>query len=59
MGKGKSIKRELTGEELQRNIGQNRQEIQRVREEELRYEIASSVYKVATTALDEYLVSVL
>ena len=48
---------ELTWEELQRKIEQITQEIQEVREEELRVEVASSVCKGVTEALDEYLTS--
>ena len=52
MEKGKSIQVELRGEELQRNIEQIRREIQEVKEEGIRVE-ATSVYKAATSALDE------
>lgn len=57
MDKGNNIQMELTRKELQRNIEQITQEIQEVREEELRVEVASSVCKGVTEALDEYLTS--
>ena len=53
MGKVKSIKRELTGGK----IGQITQETQELREKGLKVKIAASVYKVASAALDEDLMS--
>ena len=57
MGKCKSIPVELTGEELHINIEKMTWEIQEVREEGLRVEVAASIYKDMTVALDEDLVS--
>lgn len=52
-GKGKSIKMELIGEELQRKINQITWETQEVREEGLWVKFVASVYKVGTAMLDK------
>lgn len=57
MDKGNNIQMELTRKELQRNIEQITQEIQEVREEELRDEISTTVNKDAAAMLDEDLSS--
>ena len=57
MGKAKSILVELTGEELHINIEQITREIQEVTDEGLRVEVAASIYKGVTVALDDDLVS--
>ena len=57
MEKGMNIQMELTWEELQRKIEQITQEIQEVKEEGLRVDMATAIYKAATVTLDEDLVS--
>ncbi|TMW80781.1 hypothetical protein EJD97_015181 [Solanum chilense] len=57
MDKGKNIQMELTEEELQRNIERITQEIQEAKEEGLRVDIATAIYKVAAVTLDEDLAS--
>ena len=57
MDKGKNIQMELTGEELQRNIEQIIREIEETKEEGLIVDMATTIYKAATVALDEYLTS--
>ena len=57
MDKIKNIHMELTGEELQRNIEQITREIQEAKEEGLRVDMTTAIYKVATMTLDEYLAS--
>ena len=57
MGKGKSVPVEFTGEELHINIEQITRKIQEVKDEGLRVEVAASIYKDMTVALDEDLVS--
>ena len=57
MGKGKNIKMELTKKELQRMIEQITREIQEAKEEGLRVDMATGIYKAATVALDEDLAS--
>ena len=57
MDRGKNIQMELTGEELQRKIEQISREIQESKEEGLRVDMATAIYKAATVTLDEDLVS--
>ena len=57
MDKGKNIQMELTEEELQRKIERITREIQEAKEEGLRVDIATAIYKAATVTLDEDLAS--
>ncbi|TMW85039.1 hypothetical protein EJD97_023896 [Solanum chilense] len=57
MDKGKNIQMELTGEELQRKIEQITREIQKDKEEGLRVNTDTTIYKAANVMLDEYLTS--
>ena len=53
MDKGKNIQMELTGEELQRKIEQITPEIQEVKEEGLRVDMATTIYKAGIMTLNE------
>ena len=53
MDKGKNIQMELTEEELQRKIERITQEIQEVKEEGLRVDMATAIYKAEAVTLDE------
>ena len=53
MDKIKNIHMELTGEELQRNIEQITREIQEAKEEGLRVDMTTEIYKALTMTLDE------
>ncbi|TMX05217.1 hypothetical protein EJD97_000961 [Solanum chilense] len=57
MDKGKNIQMELTKEELQRKIERITQEIQEAKEEGLRVDIDTAIYKAAAVTLDEDLAS--
>ena len=57
MDKGKNVQTELTEEELQRKIERVTREIQKVKEEGLKVEITTAIYKAAVTTLDEDLAS--
>ncbi|TMW88602.1 hypothetical protein EJD97_018335 [Solanum chilense] len=57
MGKGKNILMELTEKELQRKIERITQEIQEAKEEGLKVDMATTIYKAATLTLDEDLES--
>ena len=53
MDKGKNIQIELTKEQLRRKIKWVTQEIQEAKEEGLRVDMATAIYKAATVTLDE------
>ncbi|TMX02339.1 hypothetical protein EJD97_021943 [Solanum chilense] len=57
MDKGKNILMELTGEELQMKIEQVARKIQEAKEEGLRVDMATAIYKAANVTLDEDLAS--
>ena len=57
MDKGKNIQMELTGEDLQKKIEQIIQEIQEAKEEGLKVDMATTIYKVVIVTLDEDLAS--
>ena len=57
MDKGKNIQMELTEEELHKNIKHITREIQEATEEGLSVNMATTIYKAATVALDEDLAS--
>ncbi|TMX01452.1 hypothetical protein EJD97_024472 [Solanum chilense] len=57
MDKGKNIQTKLTEEELQRKIKRVTREIQKVKEEGLRVDMTTAIYKVAAVTLDEDLAS--
>ena len=57
MDKGKNVQTELTEEELQRKIERVTREIQKVKEEGLKVEMTTTIYKAAVTTLDEDLAS--
>ena len=57
MDKGKNVQTELTEEELRRKIDRVTREIQKIKEEGLKVDMTTTIYKAATATLDEYLVS--
>ena len=57
MDKGKNVQTELTGEELRRKIERITREIQKIKEEELKVDMTTTIYKAAVTTLDEDLAS--
>ena len=57
MDKGKNVQTELTEEELRRKIERVTREIQRVKEEGLKVDATTAIYKAAVTTLDEDLAS--
>ena len=57
MDKGKNVQTELTEEELRRKIERVTREIQKVKEEGLKVDVTTAIYKVAVTTLDEDLAS--
>ena len=57
MDKGKNVQTELTEEELRRKIERITREIQRVKEEGLKVDVTTAIYKAAVTTLDEDLAS--
>ena len=57
MDTGKNIHMELTLEDLQRKIEKITQEIQEAKEEKLRVDMATAIYKNANVILDDDLAS--
>ena len=57
MDKGKNVQTELTEDELQRKIERVTREIQKIKEEGLKVDMTTAIYKVAVTTLDEDLAS--
>ncbi|XP_069148346.1 uncharacterized protein [Solanum lycopersicum] len=57
MDKGKNIQTELTEEEVRRKIEQVTREIQKIKEEGLKVDMTTTIYKAAVTTLDEDLAS--
>ncbi|TMW82690.1 hypothetical protein EJD97_005338 [Solanum chilense] len=57
MDKGKNVQTELTEEELQRKIERVTREIQKIKEEGLKVDMTTTIYKAAVTTLDEDLAS--
>ena len=57
MDKGKNVQTELTEEELRRKIERVTREIQKVKEEGLKVDMTTAIYKAAVTTLDEDLAS--
>ena len=57
MDKGKNVKTELTEEELRRKIERVTREIQKVKEEGLKVDMTTAIYKAAAATLDEDLAS--
>ncbi|TMW83032.1 hypothetical protein EJD97_003217 [Solanum chilense] len=57
MDKGKNVQTELTEEELRRKIERVTREIQKVKEEGLKVDMTTVIYKAAVTTLDEDLAS--
>ena len=57
MNKGKNVQAELTEEELRRKIERVTREIQKVKEEGLKVDMTTTIYKAAVTTLDEDLAS--
>ena len=57
MDRGKNIQTELTEKELRRKIERITREIQKVKEEGLKVDMTTAIYKVAVTTLDEDLAS--
>ena len=57
MDKGKNVQTELTEEELRRKIERVTREIQKIKEEGLKVDMTTAIYKVAITTLDEHLAS--
>ena len=57
MDKGKNVQTELTEEELRRKIERVTREIQKVKEEGLKVDATTAIYKAAVTTLDEDLAS--
>lgn len=55
--KGTNVKVEPTREELERKIQQITQEIREIRERGLQVEIALTIFRAATAALDENMVA--
>ena len=57
MDKGKNIQMEITGEKLHRKNEQITQEIQQAKEEGLRVDMATAIYKATTVTMDEDMAS--
>ncbi|XP_069145689.1 uncharacterized protein [Solanum lycopersicum] len=57
MDKGKNVQTELTEEELRKKIERVTREIQKVKEEGLKVDMTTTIYKAAVTTLDEDLAS--
>ncbi|TMW97213.1 hypothetical protein EJD97_005985 [Solanum chilense] len=57
MDRGKNVQTELTEEELRRKIELVTREIQKIKEEGLKVDITTAIYKAAATTLDEDLES--
>ncbi|TMW81424.1 hypothetical protein EJD97_009749 [Solanum chilense] len=53
MDRGKNVQMELTEEELRRKIERVTQEIQKVKEEGLKVDMTTTIYKAAVATLDE------
>ena len=57
MDNGKNVQTEITEEELRRKIKRVTREIQKVKEEGLKVDMTTTIYKAAAMKLDEYLAS--
>ena len=57
MDKGKNVRTEITEEELRRKIERVTREIQKVKEEGLKVDMTTAIYKAAAVTLDEDLAS--
>ena len=57
MDKGKNVQAELSEEELRRKIEQVTREIQKVKEEGLKVDMTTEIYKAAAVTFDEDLAS--
>ena len=57
MDKGKNVRTELTEEEVRRKIEGVTREIQKIKEEGLKVDMTTTIYKAAVTTLDEDLAS--
>ena len=57
MDKGKNVQTKLTKEELQRKIERVTREIQKVKEEGLKVDMTTTIYKVVAVTLDKDLAS--
>ena len=57
MDKGKNVQTQLTEEEVRRKIEQVTREIQKVKEEGLKVDMTTTIYKAAVMTLDEDLAS--
>ena len=57
MDKGKNVQTQLTEEEVRRKIERVTREIQKVKEEGLKVDMTTTIYKAAVTTLDEDLAS--
>ena len=57
MDKGKNVPAELTKKELRRKIDWVTREIQKIKEEGLKVDMTTTIYKAAVTTLDEDLAS--
>ena len=57
MDKGKNVQTELTVEELRRKIERVTREIQKIKEEGLKVDMTTAIYKATVTTLDEDLAS--
>ena len=57
MDRGKNVQTELTEEELRRKIDRITREIQKVKEEGLKVDMTTAIYKAAAVTLDEDLAS--
>ena len=57
MDKGKNVQTELTEEELRKKIERVTREIQKVKEEGLKVDMTTAIYKAAAATLDEDLAS--
>ena len=57
MDNGKNIQTKLTEEEFQRKIERVTREIQKVKEEGLRVDMTTAIYKAAAVTFDEDLAS--
>ena len=57
MDKGKNVHTELTKKEVRRKIQRVTREIQKIKEEGLKVDMTTTIYKSAVTTLDEYMAS--
>ena len=53
MDKGKNVQTELAEEELRRKIERVTREIQKIKEEGLKVDMTTTIYKAAVTTFDE------